>query len=48
MDIQSAGIDREVEDYRVTLDDAVVLELAIIPDISNGCVHASLFRLRIG
>jgi hypothetical protein len=37
-----------VEDYRVTLDDVVVLELAIIPDISNSGVHASLSRLRIG
>ena len=42
------GSTEEVEDYRVTLDDVVVLELAIIPDISNGSVHASLARLRIG
>jgi hypothetical protein len=41
---------QEVEDYRMTLDHVVVfvLELAIIPDISNGGVHASLARLRIG
>ena len=42
------GSTEEVEDYRVTLDDAVVLELAINPDISNGRAHASLFRWRIG
>jgi hypothetical protein len=42
------GSTEEVEDYRVTLDDVVVLELAIIPDISNGGVHASLVHLRIG
>jgi hypothetical protein len=42
------GTTEEVEDYCVTLDDAVVLELAINPDISNGCARASLFRLRIG
>jgi hypothetical protein len=42
------GSTEEVEDYRVTLDDVVVLELAIIPDISNGGMHASLLRLRIG
>jgi hypothetical protein len=42
------GSTQEVEDYRVTLDDVVVLELAIIPDVSNGGAHASLHRLRIG
>ena len=42
------GSTEEVEDYRVTLDDVVVLELAINPEISNRGVHASLFRLRIG
>jgi hypothetical protein len=42
------GSKEEVEDYRLTLEDVVVLELAIIPDISNGGVHASLLRLRIG
>jgi hypothetical protein len=42
------GSTEEVEDYRVTLDDVVVLELAIIPDIGNGGVHASLVRLRVG
>ncbi len=42
------GSTDEAEDYRVTLDDVVVLEPAIIPDISNGSVHASLFGLRIG
>ena len=42
------GSTEEVEDYGVKLDDAVVLELAINPDISKGGAHASLFRLRIG
>jgi hypothetical protein len=42
------GSTEEVEDYRVILDDVVVLELAIIPDISNSGVYASLVRLRIG
>jgi hypothetical protein len=42
------GSTEEVEDYRVTLDDLVVLELAITPDASNRGVHASLVRLRIG
>ena len=42
------GSIEEVEDYRVTLDDVVVLELAINPDIGNRGAHASLFRLRIG
>jgi hypothetical protein len=42
------GSTEEVEDYRVTLDDVVVLELAITPDIGNGGVHASLLRLRVG
>jgi hypothetical protein len=41
------GSREEVEDYRATLDDVVVLELAIIPDISNGGAHASLLSLRI-
>ena len=42
------GSTEELEDYRVTLDDVTVLELAIIPDISKGGVHASLVHLRIG
>ena len=41
------GSTEEVENYRVALDDAVVLELTINPDIGNHGVHASLFRLRI-
>jgi len=41
------GSTQEVEDYRVTLDDVVVLELAIVPDISKGGAHASLDCLRI-
>jgi hypothetical protein len=42
------GSTEEVEDYRVTLDDVVVLELAIVPDINNGGAHASLVQIRIG
>lgn len=42
------GSTEEVEDYRVLLDDVVILELTINPDISNGDVHASLVRLRVG
>ena len=42
------SLQMEVEDYRVILDDVVVLELAIIPDINNGNVRASLVHLRIG
>ena len=42
------GSIEEGEDYRVTLDDVVGLEVAINPDIRNGRAHASLFRLRIG
>jgi hypothetical protein len=42
------GSTEEIEDYRVTLDDVIVLELAIVPDISKGGAHASLVRLRIG
>jgi hypothetical protein len=42
------GSTEEVEDYCVTLDDVVVLELAITPDINKGGAHASPLRLRIG
>ncbi len=42
------GSTEEVEDYRVSLKDVVILELAIIPDINNGGAHASLARLRFG
>ena len=42
------GSTEEIEDYGVTLDDVVVLELTIVPDIGNGDAHASLIRLRIG
>jgi hypothetical protein len=41
------GSTEENEDYRVTLDDVVLLELAIVPDI-NGRGRASLASLRIG
>ena len=42
------GSTEEVEDCRVLLDDVAILELTINPDISNGDVHASLVRLRVG
>jgi hypothetical protein len=42
------GSTEEVEDYSVSLNDVVVLELAIIPDINNSGALASLLRLRIG
>jgi hypothetical protein len=38
---------REVEDYAVNIDDAKVLELRIIPNISGGDVHATLSKLRL-
>ena len=42
------GSMEEVEDYRVSLNDVVVLELTIIPDIENRGMHASLVSLRVG
>jgi hypothetical protein len=42
------GSTEEVEDYRVSLDGVVTLELAITPDISKGEARASLLRLRLG
>lgn len=33
---------REVEDYKIGLDDVTLLELLIVPDISGGDAHASL------
>ena len=41
------GTTREVEDYRVDLDQVTVLELRIVPDISGGAVRASLAQLRL-
>ncbi|MEW6659731.1 MAG: hypothetical protein AB1424_13825 [Thermodesulfobacteriota bacterium] len=38
---------REVEDYEIYLDGVTVLELKIVPDISDGSVRASLAQLRI-
>ena len=38
---------REIEDYRVDLEDVKILELVIIPDISRGNKYASLELLRI-
>jgi hypothetical protein len=42
------GSTQEVEDYHVPLNDVIVLEFTINPDINNGGAHASLVRLRIG
>jgi hypothetical protein len=38
---------RELEEYRVDLSDASVLELTIVPDISGGAARASLKSLRL-
>jgi len=38
---------RELEDYRVNLNDVTTLELSIIPDISGGNARASLAEWRI-
>jgi hypothetical protein len=38
---------REVEEYRVEISDATVLELVIVPDISRGACRASLKSLRL-
>jgi hypothetical protein len=38
---------REIEDYRFDLSDVTVLELIIVPDISQGAAHASLKSLRV-
>ena len=38
---------RELEEYRVELQDVTVLELTIVPDISRGAAHASLKSLRL-
>ena len=42
-----AGNTRELEDYTVNLDDVLILEINIIPDISGGNARATLARLRI-
>jgi len=39
---------REVEDYDFDLDGVTVLELKIMPDISDGSARASLAQLRVG
>lgn len=41
------GTTREVEDYRLALDAARLLELEIVPDIAGGDARASLSRLRV-
>ena len=38
---------REMEDYTVNLDDVLILEMSITPDISGGNTRASLARLRL-
>jgi hypothetical protein len=38
---------REIEDYSVELSDVAILELTIVPDVSNGAVRASLKSLRL-
>jgi hypothetical protein len=38
----------EVEDYRVGLDNLIILELVIVPDRSGGEAYASLEQLRLG
>ncbi|MEJ2226591.1 MAG: discoidin domain-containing protein [Syntrophobacterales bacterium] len=43
----SPGATDEVEDYDVDLDGVTLLELRIVPDISNGNAPASLAQLRL-
>ena len=38
---------REIEEYRVQISDVTVLELIVVPDISQGSAHASLKSLRV-
>ena len=38
---------QEIEDYSVTLNRVIALELQIIPDISGGDAHASLAQMRL-
>jgi hypothetical protein len=38
---------QEIEDYSVTLNRVIALELQIIPDISGGDVYASLAQMRL-
>ncbi len=42
------GSTREVEDYRLNLNDISIVELTINPDLQYGRAHASLLHLRIG
>ena len=41
------GTNHEVEDYAVTLNKVIALELEIVPDISGGGAYASLAQLRL-
>jgi hypothetical protein len=41
------GMVREVEEYRVELSNVSILELIIVPDISQGSARASLMNLRL-
>jgi hypothetical protein len=43
----SPGAASEIEDYEVNLDGVTMLELRIVPDISNGNAPASLAQLRL-
>jgi len=38
---------REIEEYNVQLSDVTILELIIVPDISQGAARASLKSLRV-
>ena len=38
---------QEIEDYRVNLNGVSVVELEIVPDISEGDAHASLAQIRL-
>jgi hypothetical protein len=42
-----SSANREIEDYSVTLNGVITLELEIVPDISGGPAYASLAQLRL-
>jgi len=43
----SPATNQEIEDYPVTLDGVIALELEIVPDISGGGAYASLAQMRL-
>jgi hypothetical protein len=43
----SPGTNQEVEDYSVTLNKVIALELEIVPDITGGSAYASLAQMRL-